>query len=817
MCRVRDGWRECLDFHLDGRWDDRAHVLPSEERSCRVFLQPADVLADCVSSKLAWLEPAVDEDGRVQGNRWSACSMQGDAVIEFPMNQPVKAEFYGRGKRLGELVLPGGKPVRAEVRIFEKQTGNIEHDQFVLIGYGSGAYRAKSIFIDVPQDWRLEGKDSNAKIEIQDFVFAGDRRLYHCEGIIIVEAMNGDRFLIRTGQAVDQKDRLSIDGQSVRGVWAIDRDLLAYPFEAVVEEGGRRRSRRSARPGEVCWRFVGERDWREDYREAGPGYCEFVWLDGETKHVRGRQSAVVLPDGFELIQKHNGAYADIELAGWSGEATLYNGDEILNKISDSVYKWRVFIDPPRRALLCLQLATSKVPCFRLNVPLPSKEWLTTWDGKRRECGDELSLADLRDTVARAPGTAILMGEVANCGAASPEARWEFDRERGLSAMRDDIAALMRPLGLDVKVRLNFNGENDIWFVTEFGNELEEDTSFGSLCPKKVILDENVRICGRSFGTPEKEEDFGPYNGLNDAHGARPIQLPHRRASGLVYLRKDARVLTRPKLIEGDRDHDISQHRLGRAMAQPQDRVKEELEILIDELNKTPETPWANRTIKAVIDLALSLKGLPPKTFYIFEMFEKDAGIVAPLLLYRCELKNLSEILDLFNGLCSSWTLLSKKFYFKAFETQGKFFVNALERKEQAVKWALEIVKERQKEIVARHPQLTPLICQDFSPLKRSEVEDHFSSHTSEIINHDSGKSNPFRCGDLCNWMLEERGVPAVARVFDAPFAAAACTSFDHITLDNKQILAVKDVERHHPDWFAKAYGYAVKELSNGRP
>jgi hypothetical protein len=37
-----------------------------------------------------------------------------------------------------------------------------------------------------------------------------------------------------------------------------------------------------------------------------------------------------------------------------------------------------------------------------------------------------------------------------------------------------------------------------------------------------------------------------------------------------------------------------------------------------------------------------------------------------------------------------------------------------------------------------------------------------------------------------------------------------------ITLDKVQILTVKDVERRHPTYFAKAYGYALTELKNDR-
>ena len=53
------------------------------------------------------------------------------------------------------------------------------------------------------------------------------------------------------------------------------------------------------------------------------------------------------------------------------------------------------------------------------------------------------------------------------------------------------------------------------------------------------------------------------------------------------------------------------------------------------------------------------------------------------------------------------------------------------------------------------------------------------------------------------------------RVFDAPFAAALSAT-GRASLEKEQVLTVKDVERRHPDYFAKAFGYALSELKNGR-
>ena len=78
----------------------------------------------------------------------------------------------------------------------------------------------------------------------------------------------------------------------------------------------------------------------------------------------------------------------------------------------------------------------------------------------------------------------------------------------------------------------------------------------------------------------------------------------------------------------------------------------------------------------------------------------------------------------------------------------------------------------------------------------------------------AGGFNPFRpaCSEL---LPRENFVEALMRVFDAPFAAALSAT-GRASLEKEQVLTIKDVERRHPDYFAKAFGYALSELKNGR-
>src|SRR3546814_19822906 len=107
-------------------------------------------------------------------------------------------------------MLPGGKPVNGGLRIFEPRGTDAQRTTFALIGQGSGAYKAEPVFIDVPEDWFVRGKDGNAEIEPEDFAFSSGRCLYRCAATIIAQTSKGDTSLVLTEPSADGKARLAI-------------------------------------------------------------------------------------------------------------------------------------------------------------------------------------------------------------------------------------------------------------------------------------------------------------------------------------------------------------------------------------------------------------------------------------------------------------------------------------------------------------------------------------------------------------------------------------------------------------------------------
>src|SRR3546814_2647471 len=117
--------------------------------------------------------------------------MRSEAAIEFPFDLPVTAEFHARGDRLARsFMLPGGKPVNGGLRIFEPRGTDAQRTTFAIIGPGSVAYKAEHVFIDVPEDWSVRGKDGNAEIEHEDFALSPGLCLYRCTVTITAPPTN---------------------------------------------------------------------------------------------------------------------------------------------------------------------------------------------------------------------------------------------------------------------------------------------------------------------------------------------------------------------------------------------------------------------------------------------------------------------------------------------------------------------------------------------------------------------------------------------------------------------------------------------------
>ena len=380
-----------------------------------------------------------------------------------------------------------------------------------------------------------------------------------------------------------------------------------------------------------------------------------------------------------------------------------------------------------------------------------------------------------------------------------QATWVVEGELALAAIRDDIAALLRPLGdIRARVRLDFNdGHDNYWYVGEFENELRQEV--GGYVPTSAVADDAVRVMGRSLSDPAVEpHDFGAYSLI----GHRPIKLPRLHGDWLVYLRSDDRVLSCPHLHRGEPLAAPPASLLGKAMA-VSDRAGRlsALKILCDGIVASPQK--MRETLRDILDLVLSLDGLPPATFDILSLIPERPQIGA-LILFVARQSEVKSVMRLSDGLPFAWPLVPRAAWDMAARAQAEAMFAAMPAAAAIVG---EEIGTRRQQIAALDPALRPLLDLPFDVLPLSKAANDFLNRSYDQIKEVA--HSPFR-------PEHEAALPAWAlshdfwRALDAP-VAAALAAHGRITLDPALVRCIKDVARAHPVWFAQGFAAALNE------
>lgn len=231
--------REQLELKLDGVLDgaDGQSLSAAAAEWSRLRLYAAGDLARHVAGELAVVE--ADEDGR-----WVCRSLSGSHRLDVPFGAAAAVELRGGGARVaGPFVLPGGDRVGEGLRVY---SSDAEPDgqgvpPLVLVGTGSGGYRAETLYLDAPKLWEVRGRDESAQVVR---LSAGDdgRRRWRISGAVLVWSERGDCYLVRSGQSGDQRDRLKLIGKPPSGCRpADDQDALFIDAPTIqLQEGGAR-------------------------------------------------------------------------------------------------------------------------------------------------------------------------------------------------------------------------------------------------------------------------------------------------------------------------------------------------------------------------------------------------------------------------------------------------------------------------------------------------------------------------------------------------------------------------------------------------
>lgn len=796
LVRGAGGWRERAHLDLQGLLrdvDGRAVLGSLSEEWSRLRLYPAGEFARHASGELAVVEPGEDGD-------WIARPTAARTDFDLPASVPVEVELRGEGKRVcPPFAIPHGGRVAAGVRAcVGEATDNGLPDRLAIVGTGSGSYRPDQLYLDVPIGWSVEPIDEDAHAEEIETLSGEGRSLWQVAGNILVRSARDDLYLIRCGQEAERRDALSLVGDVPRGCASADAQVPHFAGVPRLElrDGGRARAPSA---GEAWWRPAGAREWRPLAEPPSVGLCELAWLDAKTRHVRDRAEALILPRDFGVERAFVGDWAEYSIRGWPGRV------EWSGARRTSAGTWRL----PRKGGTQFANDVTLIPegqaPIAIRVPLTHQAWISHWTEGPTRPNSRLSIATLTQFVARSEHPCELMADLLDMqGREVPQgqASWWVEGELPLSAIRDDLAALLRPFNdLRAEVRLNFNdGKEDYWYVREFDTALE--LTGNRLVPTRAVH-EPARVVGRPLHDPAREHDDFPVHAL-ELGGHRPIEVPRLKGEWLIYLRSDDRVISEPRRLVGEPLAIPPNTPLARAMAMPDRHARSDaLDQLCEAVIAEPRTARNQETIKAIIRLAVSLEGLRAGTFDILAKTATHPAL-GPLLLFNAAPADLDAVLQLAEGLPLVWATIPRHHWLAAGEAK---FEELFALMPDRIADIAKVIGERRLAIADREDVLAPLL--ELAPAHRAlgDVVQAFLNRSADRVS--STLANPFRpehAARLPSWPFPE----SYWRALDAPIVTARVAA-EQCTLSLPQLYCIKDVARRYPHYFREAFAAALSE------
>jgi len=755
----------------------------------------AGQMAGHIPGELAMLEPA-------NNGNWLARATKGSALLPLPLSVSADIELRGGGERVGSVsTLNNGEAVRSPLLVMqphgEEEPGGPR--ELKVVGTGSGGFRAEPLYLLTPPTWSVEPVGNVAQIETMEFSEDG-RRLWKIRGVVTATTDQGDAYLIRAGQTREEKDRLIIAGQRLASAQGVDGQevFLHVPTFFVVDE----KKERLPTAGELWWRPFGSTSWRANGVGRPLGLCEFAWRNPSTGHIRDQDNVIVLPASFRLQLPTQTGSRELLISGWPGQCVV-NGE-----VGDGAsHRWQMGMANGLPAFAAIVLRSEAIPPFQLQVKLPRRPGIGTWEGQPAAHRDVVVLSDLHRYLAVAEGRHDLVARLRdNRGTYIQQGQrsWKFDNELPLTAVHDDLAAMLRPLGdLDATIEVTISGVAGYWYVGELDAKFKVEGSL--LVLSKALSVKDARIIARPLHDPASEQVFGEID-LDAGQGTISLQLLPSQGCWLVYLKAGQAVVTRPYLHVGAALEMEPASTLGAVMAIGDHATRQiAVKALCDQAESGAQ---GDAILGGLLGLVESLGGLPPATFDVLaEAFGRPS--LATRLLFRASQSQLPLILALEDGLPFAWSCIPKQWWDEAGRNHFEAILAALpESLASDLSLPASAIGSIRKWIKEWEPELAPLI--DLAP-PTPHLRDIAQSFVQRAHDRTLGfGASPFR-PDIARYLPQWPFDEEFFRALDAP-CAAALAAYGRVTLTDLQLRCIKDVARRHPRYFLEAFSAFFKEL-----
>jgi hypothetical protein len=779
-------WREAARLTLDGALDSAAtRTLDSQHGRLRVFA--AGELARSMPGELAMLEAPAEGEAA-----WTARStrrVRGTHLVPFTV--PIELDLRSGEQRVARIALAGGKPRRGALIVAEIEGNEPAHPTFLrVVGSGSGKYRAETVVLQAPADWRV---DATGGEKVQAFgAGAGNTLLWRVSGGAFVTAPDGDRFRLLCGQPQNEPSRIELIGRAP--AWAEvagDVDLfVGSPMTRIGQNGG------------LCIRAIGERSWQPAPGTLPIGHYDIGWRrDGITLD---RRRVAILPAGAEVVLTGSPKHVSYQLSGF-GVCSIDPGEDApVRVVSDT--EWRAQSSGRIVHWFTAHVEWPESPSLAVRINHPTAASIARWDGSVLPDQTRVTLADLPDLVAVNDGRVQMVGELVQSGRRVADMTWEVVDELPMASISADLASLLLPGSIDAEVRLGMHDGIETWWrVRQFAVEISIED--GAVLAPRGVATEGAELVGRALGRPDEEVSFSAYSLLTDANH-RPFPLPSLPGDWLIYLRSGDAILSRPRFHRGDRAADPCGV-LGQAMSYPQGPALDN--ALLDVLTIASHDDEAGlAALGELLALVVSLHGLPPATFRILELLVQRSGTLTRLAITTPP-SSRDAVMALSDALPFAWCTIPRHHWLQA---QGELFGRTLAQLSMlggdAARYAKEAVDTVVQRLVDREPLLRPILLSTDADAV-ADVAQSFLNRAVDRIPRSSGHRYRGRIAEYLPRYFD-RFNTGVLDTLDAPCAAAAAT-VELWTPQPDDIRHIKTVARTFPTYFADAFAASLKEMS----
>jgi hypothetical protein len=779
-------WQEGLILGLDGTVRGEAMGM-ADPRDGRLRAFPAGFLARYLSGELAIFDPPGlgDKHWQVRSSRF------GRATYKVPFAVPVTLDLRAGERIVSRFDPKSGKPRRGQILVALHEAGGEDTPTALrVVGSGTGVYRADPIFIRIPSDWRVQTVGEEKAVDLGRC--SEGQSIWRLSGGATVVDDTGDLYRLRCGQSADETYRLDLLGDHVP--WAeVSGDIDLYQGQPNVT---------ALNVGELVMREIGTRTWLKAPHKLPIGHYELGWRKG--KELLDRRRIAVVPKEAELQCSGRGHAARYTLNGF-GRVTLAPDEGAPVRLTVDG-QWMADTHAPVVHHFTAQLNWGDGPPLQVSIKFPCAASIARWDGHILPNNATVTLDDLADLVAVDEGAMELIGELRGDRGASAEMNWLFDQSMPLSAIADDLVDLMlQSNSLESSVRLGMHdGLATCWNVRQFAVSLRREGH--GIVANPAIVAPNTQLCGRRFGDPTNERVFGTYSLLHEANH-RPINLPEDIGGlWLVYLRDGERVLTRPQYIPGLGFELPPVGPLGQVMALP---LGPDLSRAIRDFLDIAEgdTSEAYTHVMQLVDLAASLRGLPPSTFEIFKALYARPTVLARMML-SAPPGARHAVFALSRALPFAWYLVPKQSWQSAQRMLLDAALIQLGELPKRMEYALEIVAESVSDLALRSPLVGAL----FEPKADVSLQDAaqaFLRRARERIRTEGQERYHGQLGHLLPGIFD-RFDPAVRNALDAP-CAAALAALGYWQPSIPDVRHMKSIARGFPSWFFEAFAAILVE------